>query len=343
MKILTILDASAIVHTGEASHYGSRNGVSGYLCSGLLYLNRQLAIGIKQGDVVIAFDSPSFRNDLMGGYKSGRVMNASVISQLNFAYSMLNDAGLNCAKYDGYEADDIVDWAAKLLPNYDFINIVGNDYDLCHSVEENINFQACNSLVNDVHSYDFCKALNKYVGLKFNTLSAYKVFNGCKSDSIPAYKSKSGVSAAELYRDFNNFVEQENGGAYNNVRLMQRPELLKLFIASSPKIQEDEYDELDKRIKLVYPADKPDDINITPVGLMQTRKVPFVKYLTLLNDTYALKYLGLEPANLKQSDYELMRNMKKSVTSGTFAADHDIPVDSSTREAFEVNVFSREF
>lgn len=343
MKILTILDASAIVHTGDASGWSKNTGVNGYSCNGLLSLNRQLVIGLKQGEVVIAFDSPSFRNDLAGDYKSGRVMNASVISQLNFAFNMLNDAGLNCAKFEGYEADDIIDWAAKLSPGYDLVNIVGNDYDLCHSIDDNITFQACNSLVNDVHTYDFCKALNKYTGLTFNTLSAYKVFNGCNSDNIPAYKTIAGVRGAELYGDFKKYVEEENNGQYNAVRFTQRPELLLLFAQASPKITEEDYPELIRRVKLVYPADKPEDITIKPIGLQQTRRAPLEKYFTLLNDQYALNYLNLKSVSLKPADYELMKNMKKSITSGTFAVDHDIPTDSSTSEAFELNIFSREF
>ncbi len=343
MRVLTILDASAIVHTGEASNRVTGSGASGFVCNGLLRLNRQIAIGIKQGDIVIAFDSPSFRNDLMPDYKSGRCMNASVVSQLVFAYEHLNDAGFNCAKYDGYEADDIVDWASKLRPNYDIVTIVGNDYDLCHSIDDSISFQACNSLVNDVHSYDFCQALNQYVGLKYNTLSAYKVFNGCNSDKISKYKTLAGVSGAELYRDFNKFVETTNDGAYDNVPVMQKPELLQLFMLQSDKIKDEDYPELLRRIQLVYPAAKPDDIVIKPVGLMDTRRMPFIKYLTLLNDTYALQYLGLERADLTDTDYKQMRDLRRSVTSGAFAADMNIPADASVGEALELDVFSRDF
>lgn len=343
MKVLTILDASAIVHTGDASNKYAGSGVSGFVCNGLLRLNRQLAIGLKNGDVVVAFDSPSFRGNLMPDYKSGRVMNASVVCQLTFAYDMLNEAGMNCAKFDGYEADDIVDWAAKLKSEYELVNIVGNDYDLCHSVDDCVNFQACNSLVNDVHSYDFCQALNQYTGLKYNTLSAYKVFNGCKSDKIPPYKTLAGVTGAELYREFNEFVVTTNDGQYNAVTFMQQPELLQLYMLQTDKITEQDYPEIMRRIQLVYPAAKPADITIKPAGLMQARRGALSKYLTLLNDTYALKFLGLEQSRLTDADYKRMKELRMGVTSGSFAADMDIPVDTGESEALPLDVFSREF
>lgn len=343
MKVLHILDASAIVHTGDAANRYTGSGVSGFVCNGLLRLNRQLAMGIKHGDVVIAFDSPSFRSDLMPDYKSGRVSNASVVCQLTFAYEMLNMAGLNCAKLDGYEADDIIDWAAQLKPNYDLVNIIGNDYDLCHSVEDCVSFQACSSLVNDVHSYDFCQALNQYPGLKYNTLSAYKVFNGCKSDKIPAFNTKAGIRGSALYNDFNRYVATAHDGNYNSLICMKMPALLQLFMVESTKIKEEDYEELLRRIQLVYPAQKPDDITIKPVGLMGVRRGALEKYFSLLNDTYALQYLNLEKAHLTDADYKRMKVLREGVMSGSFAADANIPADSTESEALPLDIFSREF
>ena len=113
---LVIIDASACVYTGMCSKRHKDKSYYGYPVGGLHYLFRYVTTALAQtSHVIVAFDSRSFRKDLLDGYKAGRKHDKRVQSQLEMAYEMLQRANVACYKYDGYEVDDI--GALALQPN----------------------------------------------------------------------------------------------------------------------------------------------------------------------------------------------------------------------------------
>lgn len=93
----------------------------------------------------ICFDSPSHRKDegVSGGeeYKANRQHNLrdDDFKNIDFVKRMLDTAGHNTYKVDGYEADDIVNHLVrKTKDNFDFTIIYTNDKDLIVNVCDNV-------------------------------------------------------------------------------------------------------------------------------------------------------------------------------------------------------------
>jgi DNA polymerase I len=65
--------------------------------------------------VVVAWDTlgvPTYRNELLEGYQSGREFDAELIEQLDLLPGLVASTGMVCAKGAGYEADDFLAAAA---------------------------------------------------------------------------------------------------------------------------------------------------------------------------------------------------------------------------------------
>ena len=70
---LVIIDASACVYTGMCSKRQKDKSYYGYPVGGLHYLFRYVTTALAQtSHVIVAFDSRSFRKDLLDGYKAVR-------------------------------------------------------------------------------------------------------------------------------------------------------------------------------------------------------------------------------------------------------------------------------
>jgi len=53
-------------------------------------------------------DAPTYRNEALPGYQSGRVFDDELLEQLDLLPSVVESTGLACAKAPGYEADDFL-------------------------------------------------------------------------------------------------------------------------------------------------------------------------------------------------------------------------------------------
>ena len=92
---LIIIDASACVYTGMYSKRHKDKSYYGYPVGGLHYLFRYVVTALAQtSHVIVAFDSRSFRKDLIDGYKAGRKHDKRVQSQLEMAYEFLQNLTL---------------------------------------------------------------------------------------------------------------------------------------------------------------------------------------------------------------------------------------------------------
>lgn len=344
MSILHVLDVSALVHTGTSvcddSYYGCPVG-------GLRYLNRYICQAfVRENDIVLAFDSPSFRNELLGEYKSGRNKNVSVISQIEIAYEMLSSCGVKCEKHDGYEADDIIEWAVQAgEANEDYYQIMihGNDYDLCHSIRPNVKFCGCSSNVASVTAGNFSTAVAKGEFVKYNTISAYKVFCGCSSDKIPELRLESGKHGKELYKQFVEFTDAN--GIYN-YEFTSTYKTILYFASQVDLFTENDMNELYRRIKLVFPAEKPEDVLINPTKFYTVNQKKLIQYFALCGDVASLRCMSAGKVTLSESEKEYLKERGRMLSSGIYAADNNLePSLNNTvkASALTLDAFSRDF
>lgn len=89
----------------------------------------------------ICFDMKSKRKDQDAEYKSGRAnsLDDGDFGNLIVIEAMLKDAGYNVYKFEGYEADDIVNYLIRQYSNeYEYNIIYTNDKDLLINIKDNV-------------------------------------------------------------------------------------------------------------------------------------------------------------------------------------------------------------
>lgn len=343
MNELMIIDASALVHTGHKAPRYKDFTFYNYPVGGIRYLMTYVTEAlVLRNTPVLCFDSPSFRNTLQEGYKSGRTKDYAVISQLETLYEELSRCGISCFKEKGFEADDIIDWVAQRFSNdFHATTIIGNDMDLAHSVTTKVRFQSiCSSNAVSVNASNFSTAVERGETVPFNTISAFKVFYGCKSDKIPAFKS-SLYTSAQLFEGYVNFL-QEAGLIGQNISSQRK--WIEFYIVNID-LPANEVEQLQARIKLVYPADPPEDWNPTITLCNKINKDALASFLTKYNAIDSLKSLKLTKLPLSESSIEDLRNKARTLSTGAFAADRGIKKEfkPTASKMLDLDSFSRDF
>lgn len=341
---LSVIDVSALVHTAEHVDIYRERSYYGYPVGGIHFLMRQICTKVLlANDFVLCFDSPTFRKGLLSKYKSGREHSPAVISQLESLYEGLSSCGIRCEKFDGYEADDVVDWAVQQnLKDYSEILIVGNDYDLCHSVQSKVRFTTINRGMNNIFRGNFEHSIEKGRHVLFNTISAYKVMCGCHSDKIPAMKLANGMGGYRLYCAFVDWAK--GSGIPLTYANTTDPRFLMLFAKNSGLFDDGDVEELLNRIKLVYPAACPDGVKIVPNSYYGLDKDKLCQFLTIYNDYDSIKCLGGKKAFLSEEAKQMLRDKGRSLTTGEFAADKNIEQRAGVSDTLmRLDAFSKEF
>ena len=127
----------------------NRNGVNMEMDTSLIYYTLRDIEGIRsqleghgyEVTMSICFDSPSIRTDENSEYKSTRkrILTDKDFENLKTIKELLETAGYNTYKFDGIEADDIVN---KLISEYkddfDYNIIYTNDKDLLINITDNV-------------------------------------------------------------------------------------------------------------------------------------------------------------------------------------------------------------
>ena len=317
-----------------------------YPSGGIKYVLNRIAVAVASNDYVVpCFDSPSFRTQMFKDYKNGREKRPDIYSQIETLYEGLQSCGIKCEKYDGYEADDIIEWA--VADNYEKyvrgIEIYGNDRDLCHSIRNNVIFRTTNSAMVDVTPTNFSKALYKGVEIPYNTISAYKVFCGCHSDGIPAIKIKKGIKGIELYRLWCKVCG--GPGKLCNRGIGANPEAIRIFGKKSGIFTEEELEELEKRIKLIYPAVKPDGITIEPTRGSTVDKIKLGSFMNRYGAKDAVRCIGQPCEPLTDNEKQLLTDKAQALQSGAYAADKNLErrAKSIRSTCIDLDAFTRGF
>lgn len=342
MNELVVFDVSPMVYVG-GSH---KDEFWGYPVGGIKYFLNRLAVALAGRDFVVpCFDSPSFRSDLYPEYKKGREKRPEIYSQIETLYEGLQQCGIRCEKYDGYEADDVVEWA--VAQNVDKfirgVTIYCNDNDLCHSIRNGVVLHTVNESMNDITPSNFEYGIYNGKRIPYNTISAYKVFCGCKSDGIPVLNLECGLGGYALFQKWCEIVSS----AYplSNRAIGANPAMVRVFANSSGIFTEEEKAEVEKRIKLIYPADVPEGVRIEPTSWNDVNKDALAKFMSLYGAGDALRCLSLRRCELTENDKTLLSSKAKALRTGAYAADKNLEFNTKgvRSNVIDLDAFTRGF
>lgn len=325
---LHILDVSALLHFGMNSVRYKDRMSCGYCVGGIHKVMRQIAIAASLNDsIILAFDSKSnFRKRIMPGYKAGRVSNKFVISQAELLWEKLPKIGIPCYKFDGFEGDDIISWACSEHEKYNNVYIHANDKDLIHNVRGNIIFHSISEENNRVTEANFPYAIEKGVQVPFNYISVKKVLTGCTSDKVPAFKAECGLKGSELFNWYVDVLPTKFPSTY---QYTANPDLFMQCMHCIPDLTENDFAELEKRIKVIFPAKRPADVDITAAYAYKLNQYELADFLSLVNDYETIKAFGLRKKDLSQEERDYLRDLQRSLATGEFAVDRNMSVNET--------------
>lgn len=343
MNELHVYDMSSMVYTGAT---GMQTSFYGVPVGGIQYFLKYLAVAIMDRDCVIpCFDSPSFRMDLMPGYKSGRMKNPEIYHQIEVLYNGLRACGIKCEKYDGYEADDLIEWA--VAANVDKfvrgVTIYSSDHDICHSVRNGVMQRTLRNGMNDILPSNFETAIERGKRIPYNTISAYKVFTGCKSDAIPPFTSEQGIKGTQLYQVW--CKSMQGIGNLSSRRVGANPDSIRIFAKAVKALTDKDVQELERRIRLVFPAEKPEGISIEPTFWNDIDLDKLVYLCSKYNAKDAIRCLGKRQYTLTEEDKEELRKESRALMTGEYATDKNLQHETRSVKStlLDLDSFSRGF
>ena len=143
----------------------------------------------------ICFDMPSHRKDegVVGGeeYKSGRQKNLTDEDHENirFIEKLLGEAGHNTYRYDGYEADDIINYLVRnYANNFDYNIIYTNDKDLLININSKVGVMRFKQYKGytqvDMNNYESYLEEEFKVFIPYNALGLFLASAGDSADKI---------------------------------------------------------------------------------------------------------------------------------------------------------------
>ena len=222
---------------------------------------------LKGADVTmsICFDMPSHRKDegVTGGaeYKSGRQNNLTDEDHKNiqFIEKMLHDAGHNTYRYEGYEADDIVNYLIRNYgDNFDGNIIYTNDKDLLINIKDNVGVMR----FKQGKGYSFVQKSNYEAYLEqefevfipYNALGLYLSTAGDSADKIKGITKFGKVAFKKLITKVStkNNIDWTVCGDYD--------ELLKILPLCEEFLKPEQYQELVDSFYLVANLELIDDV-----------------------------------------------------------------------------------
>lgn len=184
-------DESGKEHLINSAGYGYDN-----LCNS--FASTMKTLGLNPKDMVLVFDGSGgtqARKSIYPEYKSGRISSPTFYGEYNsmmdrFTQDMLN-LGVQTARYDGLEADDLIGWFCEHLKE-DQILIWTNDYDLLVLAKHpNVNVYA-NGNINP----------KPYGEFPYEFVDVYKATVGDSSDKIPGAKGFGPAAFDKMYKAF---------------------------------------------------------------------------------------------------------------------------------------------
>lgn len=322
---LVIFDVSPFIYSAMGIDKYKNDTVYDFPVGGIKNLLKHVSFTLRSyGDVVLCFDSRSFRKDLNPTYKAGRQKNPLVYAQLDLLYEVLPKCGIVCLKEEGLEADDLIyNIVEANQKEYLIIEIMGTDYDLTHNVAyTNVMFRSITTQVHSVTPSNFSTAIVPGKKLLYNTIAAYKVFCGDNSDYIERFKGTNPKVTGELlYDKYTQLVSTLN----LEPRVIRSRALLEKFIAKCGNILSDvDRMKLKLNMDLVYPRVIQGDF--TQVTMRKGMDLaPLQSILSTFEDRVSLKSLELKINSIDKNVVSRMKIMAKDLKTGEYSIDNNRP------------------
>lgn len=326
---LSIYDVSPFIYCANyVNKYADKKNY-GFKIGGLQYLMKFVSLDLSVGkDVVLCFDSRSFRKDLLQSYKASRTPNHEVFAQLKLAYDLLPKCGIVCYKKDGYEADDLIyNIVQAQKKNYYKIRIYGSDYDLAHNVDERtVTFESMSSQVNSIDCRNFSTSIEVGKRIMFNTITAYKILFGDKSDEYKAFVSTKGIQPSFLYTKFQEMLKAQP--TYPPAEITSSRRTFEAFVNwIKPILSNEDLEELKLRMGIAFPAEIHDMDFSQVTSLASINKDSMASFLALTRDTTSCKSLRLPVLGLTEQQQKYLSSLSHQLKTGEFAVDNNLSVN----------------
>lgn len=326
---LSIIDGDALIHSGTKASFSKDANYHGFPTGGLYRLLRELSSRRKNGDhVIVCFDSKTNRRELLPEYKGTRGKNPSVYLQKDTIIPMLRKIGIDVLQRYGYEADDLIYHACR--QNYDSfeqINIIGNDFDLLYTLDSDVKvcYRSSNGKSPDIHAGNYNVVINGAVQrfkckIPFGAISAYKVFNGDVSDSIPAITEDTELNIKLLAAACK--LSMVRNDTALPIKLVEKAEILEVVKHSFFNILDREV--LAKRINVVYPIDIEPDYCLAKMSEINNEALSDCYTLFGMRKCAAFDKITCRDPNAEEIKF--LEEKAKLLKSSAIAVDMDLPL-----------------
>lgn len=341
MAIIALYDVSAYIHRGMAVKEYADATYYNFPIGGLKFLLNRVASDLWGGtQVCLLFDSPTNRKVIFPAYKSNRPqVDYQVRAQLDVLMDICTDCGIPFYKEDNFEADDLIFNASEYFSkDFNRVIIKGDDMDLAHNIERNVDLEPISKdgVTLNISSYQYGVMMGKKI--MHNTISAYKVFTGCNSDTVPSFTSEKGIKGEVLYAGFCKLLNSISG---LTSQLSKSPKALRIFLNQefrAGRLTATDMEELEARIGVIYPWSLPEGYTFEAKNRLALNLVELSKVLTVFGDYGGLKSIMMGRSKSVEGLKEYFSEKGKSLRSGAFAADNRISLQQNSVEFSEVNL-----
>lgn len=337
MKV-AVFDAYPYLYSGE---FVSDWSIQGLPLGGFRHLmDKVLYESLRGYSCIVVFDPRVKIQTPNREYKAGRQPNMAIWAQAQMAEEYLERIGIATICEKGYEADDVICAIADEMENQsdDYIETViyTSDLDLAHCVSPSVRLMPATSAGKSINVSNFsiiCSTASQIV--YYNTISAYKVFNGCHSDNIKGMKN-----GYELYERYKQYLT-------NDLGLLESHELREVYyiykFAAEVLVPEfgfdnDSISEFIKRVDLVYPREFKNPYNVTFKEIAKNSTVKDVKpageVAKMDRCKSVMTALHVTGNELSKETLDDIKRRAVLLSSGTYAVSADIPPEVSILENF---------
>lgn len=234
--------------------------------------------------VSVCFDLPSHRKDdgVQGGeeYKAGRkrVLSDEDHKNIDFIIKLLNQAGHNTYRIDGYEADDIVNYLVRNYKNkFEYSVIYTNDKDLMVNISDKVGVMRFKQYKGytqvDINNYESYLEQEFGVLIPYNALGLFLATAGDSADHIKGIAKFGKVAFKKLITKIaaNNNVTWSECGDYDKLK--------NVVALCGPFLTQEQFDELKQSFALVANLEIIEDVaEPSAVSTKELREQAYMPY-----------------------------------------------------------------
>jgi DNA polymerase I len=209
MARLLLIDGNSLLYRAFFALPTDMATASGQVTNAVYGFTSMLINLIKDHDpdqLVATFDrpEPTFRHDVITGYKAGRSETPDILrQQLGLARQLIETLQIPMVDVPGYEADDVVaTLATKAAAAGDDVIVVSGDRDTYQLVEDpHISVLYPKRGVSEYVLYDEA-GIEERTGVRPAKYAQYAALRGDKSDNLPAVPGVGEKTAAKLINTY---------------------------------------------------------------------------------------------------------------------------------------------